>query len=268
MSIYSCKLPRDGVLKIFKNKIFYKRDKYEKKKYYDKNSILKRLWKKDNQQLEFRKSINCKNAAEPTAPVTNGNITTVSALNDIWTFWTTTQVPGPRISNPLPATLLPPVPEMFSIPGAANLSTVISGDLHLFTEQATKSEEVAKNKLSKDSILSLYSTGNIQRQRTPGVFKGPTNRPFTSQAPNGSQDYPSVGVPVAKPVAPGLLGNVMGQSGKHDDGQAHAQWMNQPMAGMRISSTNPTVDFDQPPSPAAGWSGGSSSQTLSTQLWK
>lgn len=55
--------------------------------------------------------------------------------------------------------------------------------------------------------------------------KGPTNRPFTSEAPNGSQDYPSMDVPVAKPVAPGLLGNIMGQSGKRDGGQAHAQWV-------------------------------------------
>lgn len=44
--------------------------------------------------------------------------------------------------------------------------------------------------------------------------------------------------------------------------------MNQQMAGMSISSTTPTVGFGQPPNTTAGWSGSSSGQTLSTQLWK
>lgn len=39
---------------------------------------------------------------------------------------------------------------------------------------------------------------------------GPTNIPFTSQAPTAFQGFPSMGVPV--PAAPGLMGNVMGQS--------------------------------------------------------
>lgn len=43
-----------------------------------------------------------------------------------------------------------------------------------------------------------------------GVFMGPTNIPFTSQAPAAFQGFPSMGVPVA--AAPGLLGNVMGQN--------------------------------------------------------
>lgn len=55
-----------------------------------------------------------------------------------------------------------------SAPAAATLSAVTSGDLDLFTEQAAKSEEVAKKQLSKDSILSLYGTGAIQQQSAPG----------------------------------------------------------------------------------------------------
>lgn len=43
-----------------------------------------------------------------------------------------------------------------------------------------------------------------------GVFMGPTNIPFTSQAPTAFQGFPSMGIPV--PAAPGLIGNVMGQS--------------------------------------------------------
>ncbi|XP_032449086.1 stromal membrane-associated protein 1 isoform X2 [Lynx canadensis] len=328
---------------------FFIRDKYEKKKYYDKNAIAitnkekekkkeekkkekepekpakplttEKLQKKEDQQLEPKKSTSPKKTAEPTvdllgldgpaeAPVTNGNTTTVPSLNDDLDIF------GPMISNPLPATVIPAAQGTPSIPAAATLSTVISGDLDLFTEQATKSEEVAKKQLSKDSILSLYGTGTIQQQSTPGVFMGPTNIPFTSQAPTAFQGFPPMGVPVPAPAAPGLLGNVMGQStsmmvgmpmpngfmgnaqtgvmplppnvvGPHGGmvGQMGApqskfglpqaqqpQWnlsqMNQQMAGMSISSTNPAVGFGQPPSTTAGWSGSSSGQTLSTQLWK
>ncbi|XP_042122252.1 stromal membrane-associated protein 1 isoform X4 [Peromyscus maniculatus bairdii] len=324
---------------------FFIRDKYEKKKYYDKNAIAitnkekekkkeekkrekepekpakplttEKVQKKEDQQLEPKKSTSPKNAAEPTvdllgldgpaeAPVTNGNTTTVPPLNDDLDIF------GPMISNPLPATVMPPAQGTTSVPAAASLSTVTSGDLDLFTEQTTKSEEVAKKQLSKDSILSLYGTGT--QQSTPGVFMGPTNIPFTSQAATAFQGFPSMGVPV--PAAPGLIGNMMGQNtsmmvgmpmpngfmGNAQTGvmplpqnvvgpqggmvgqmgapqskfglpQAQQpQWnlsqMNQQMAGMSLSSANPAPGFGQPPSTTAGWSGSSSGQTLSTQLWK
>ncbi|XP_077875909.1 stromal membrane-associated protein 1 isoform X4 [Ictidomys tridecemlineatus] len=278
-----------------------------------------KLQKKEDQQLEPKKTTSPKKAAEPTvdllgldgpaeAPVTNGNTTTVPALNDDLDIF------GPMISNPLPATVMPPAQGTSSVPAAATLSAVTSGDLDLFTEPTTKSEEVAKKQLSKDSILSLYGTGTVQQQSTPGVFMGPTNIPFTSQAPAAFQGFPSMGVPV--PAAPSLLGNVMGQStgmmvgmpmpngfmGNAQTGvmplpqnvvapqggmvgqmgapqskfglpQAQQpQWslsqMNQQMAGMSINSANPAAGFGQPPNTTAGWSGSSSGQTLSTQLWK
>ncbi|KAF5929862.1 hypothetical protein HPG69_002587 [Diceros bicornis minor] len=242
------------------------------------------------------------------APVTNGNMTTVPALNDDLDIF------GPMISNPLPASVMPPAQGTSSVPATATLSTVTSGDLDLFTEQTTKSEEVAKKQLSKDSILSLYGTGTIQQQSTPGVYLGPTNIPFTSQAPTAFQGFPSMGVPV--PGAPGLIGNVMGQNASMMVGMPmpngfmgnaqtgvmplpqnivgaqggmvgqmgapqskfglpqaqQPQWnlsqMNQQMAGMALSSASPPVGLGQPPNTTAGWSGSSSGQTLSTQLWK
>ncbi|KAM5257188.1 stromal membrane-associated protein 1 isoform 2-T2 [Ctenodactylus gundi] len=325
---------------------FFIRDKYEKKKYYDKNAIAitnkekekkkeeKKREKepekpakpvtteklqKEEQQLEPKKNTSPKKAVESPVdllgldgpvetPVTNGNATTVPALNDDLDIF------GPMISNPLPAAVMPSAQGLSSIPAAATLSTVTSGDLDLFTEQTTKSEEVAKKQLSKDSILSLYGTGAIQQQSTPGVFMGPTNIPFTSQAAAPFQGFPSMGVPV--PAAPGLMGNMMGQSANMMVGMPvpngfmgnaqtgvmplppnvvgsqggmvgqmsappskfglppaqQPQWslaqMNQQMAGMSISSTNPTAGFGPPPSTTAGWSGSSSGQTLSTQLWK
>ncbi|EHA98006.1 Stromal membrane-associated protein 1 [Heterocephalus glaber] len=247
---------------------FFIRDKYEKKKYYDKNAIAitnisssdaplqplvsspslqtaveknklekekekkkeekkrekepekptkplttEKLQKKEDQQLEPKKSTSPKKAAEPTvdllgldgpaeAPVTNGNTAALPALGDDLDIF------GPMISNPLPAAVMPPAQGNPSAPAAAALSAVTSGDLDLFTEQTTKPEEVAKKQLSKDSILSLYGTGTIQQQSTPGVFMGPTNIPFTSQAPSTFQGFPAMGVP----AAPGLLGNVMGPS--------------------------------------------------------
>ncbi|XP_015343387.1 stromal membrane-associated protein 1 isoform X1 [Marmota marmota marmota] len=353
---------------------FFIRDKYEKKKYYDKNAIAitnisssdaplqplvsspslqvavekNKLEKEKEKKKEEKKrekepekptkpltteklikrkkqtkpgkNTSEKKAATPVidqwlqldgpaeAPVTNGNTTTVPALNDDLDIF------GPMISNPLPATVMPPAQGTSSVPAAATLSAVTSGDLDLFTEPTTKSEEVAKKQLSKDSILSLYGTGTVQQQSTPGVFMGPTNIPFTSQAPAAFQGFPSMGVPV--PAAPSLLGNVMGQStgmmvgmpmpngfmGNAQTGvmplpqnvvapqggmvgqmgapqskfglpQAQQpQWslsqMNQQMAGMSINSANPAAGFGQPPNTTAGWSGSSSGQTLSTQLWK
>ncbi|KAM6185959.1 stromal membrane-associated protein 1 [Rhynchocyon petersi] len=327
---------------------FFIRDKYEKKKYYDKNAIAitnkekekkreekkkekepekpskplttEKLQKKEDQQLELKKSTSPKKTTEPTVDllgldgpaealvVTNGNTTTMSALSDDLDIF------GPMISNPLPTTVMPPAQGTPTIPATAPSSTVTSGDLDLFTEPTTKSEESMKKQLSKDSILSLYGTGTIQQQNTPGVFMGSTNIPFTSQAQATFQGFPPIGVPVA--AAPGLMGNVMGQSasmmvgmpmpngfmgnaqtgvmplsqnivgpqggiaGQMGASQSkfglpqaqQPQWslsqMNQQMAGMSISSANPTVGFGQPPSTTAGWSGSSSGQTLSTQLWK
>ncbi|XP_073080582.1 stromal membrane-associated protein 1 isoform X4 [Manis javanica] len=195
---------------------FFIRDKYEKKKYYDKNAIaITNLQKKEDQQLEPKKSTSPKKAPEPTvdllgldgpaeAPVTNGTTATAPALNDDLDIF------GPMISNPLPATATPPGQGTSSVSAAATLSTVTTGDLDLFGEQIAKSDEVAKKQLSMDSILSLYGAGAMRQQSAPGVFMGPTGMPFASQAPAGFQAFPSMGVPV--PAAPGLMGNVMGQS--------------------------------------------------------
>uniref|UniRef100_A0A452J5A1 Arf-GAP domain-containing protein n=1 Tax=Gopherus agassizii TaxID=38772 RepID=A0A452J5A1_9SAUR len=329
---------------------FFIRDKYEKKKYYDKNAIsvtskekekkkdkkreresektLKPLTtekpqKKEDQQLEPKASP--KKPPEPTidllgldgppeAPVTNGSTTTVTTLNDDLDIF------GPMISNPLPAASVPPAQSTSIKPTAATLSAA-SGDLDLFTEQTTKSEESTKKQLSKDSILSLYGTGTVQQQNAPGIFMGSSSMPFTTQPSTNFQGFPAMGVPV--PAAGGIMGNMMGQSvpvigqntgmmvgmgmpngftGTTQTGvmglpqnvigpqggmvgqmvtaqnkygmqqNQPAQWnipqMNQQMAGMNLNSSSNVVGFGQPPNTVAGWTGSSSGQTLSTQLWK
>ncbi|XP_075779830.1 stromal membrane-associated protein 1 isoform X3 [Pelodiscus sinensis] len=330
---------------------FFIRDKYEKKKYYDKNVIsvsskekekkkdekkreresekpLKPLTtekpqKKEDQQLEPKASP--RKPPEPTidllgldgppdAPVTNGSTTTITTLNDDLDIF------GPMISNPLPAAAVPPTQSTSTNPTAATLSAA-SGDLDLFTEQTTKSEESAKKQLSKDSILSLYGTGTMQQQSAPGMFMGSSSMPFTTQPSTPFQSFPAMGVPV--PAAAGMMGNMMGQSvpvigqatgmmvgmgmpngftGTTQSGvmglpqnvvgtqggivgqmvtvqnkygmqqNQQAQWnisqMNQQMAGMNLNSSSNMMGFGQPPNTVAGWTGSSSGQTLSTQLWK
>ncbi|XP_053877633.1 stromal membrane-associated protein 1 isoform X1 [Malaclemys terrapin pileata] len=356
---------------------FFIRDKYEKKKYYDKNAIsvtsmsssdavqplapspslqaaveksklekekekkkdekkreresektLKPLTtekpqKREDQQLEPKASP--KKLPEPTidllgldgppeAPVTNGSTTTVTTLNDDLDIF------GPMISNPLPAASVPPAQSTSTKPTAATLSAA-TGDLDLFTEQTTKSEESAKKQLSKDSILSLYGTGTMQQQNAPGIFMGSSSMPFTTQPSTHFQGFPAMGVPV--PAAGGMMGNMMGQSvpvigqntgmmvgmgmpngftGTTQTGvmglpqnvigpqggmvgqmvtaqnnygmqqNQQAQWnisqMNQQMAGMNLTSSSNVMGFGQPPNTVAGWTGSSSGQTLSTQLWK
>ncbi|CAM5131730.1 unnamed protein product [Natator depressus] len=356
---------------------FFIRDKYEKKKYYDRNAIsvtsmsssdavlplapspslqaaaeksklekekekkkdekkreresekpLKPLTsekpqKKEDQQLEPKASP--KKTPEPTidllgldgppeAPVTNGSTTTVTTLNDDLDIF------GPMISNPLPAASVSPAQSTSTKPTAATLSAA-SGDLDLFTEQTTKSEESAKKQLSKDSILSLYGTGTMQQQNAPGMFMGSSSMPFTTQPSTHFQGFPPMGVPVL--AAAGMMGNMMGQSvpvigqntgmmvgmgmpngftGTTQTGvmglpqnvvgpqggmvgqmvtaqnkygmqqNQQAQWnisqMNQQMAGMNLNSSSNVMGFGQPPNTVAGWTGSSSGQTLSTQLWK
>ncbi|XP_015268180.1 PREDICTED: stromal membrane-associated protein 1 isoform X1 [Gekko japonicus] len=323
---------------------FFIRDKYEKKKYYDKNAVnvsskekeknkeerkkdrdpekplkclgVEKPEKKDDQQLELKASpkkipdstVDLLGLDGPAdSAVTNGNITTpVTALNDDLDIF------GPMISNPLPASSVPPSQSAPTNPAATTLSAA-SGDLDLFTEQ-TKSEESAKKLLSKDSILSLYGTGTMPQQNAPGVFMGPQSMPFTAPPPTHFQGFPAMGVPV--PAAPGMMGqsvpvigqntgmlvgmgmpngfsvaaqtaglglpqNVVGPQGttvalpqsKYGLQQnQQAQWnlsqMNQQMAGMNLSSSSNMMSFGQPPNTAAGWTGSSSGQTLSTQLWK
>ncbi|XP_055568947.1 stromal membrane-associated protein 1 isoform X5 [Falco biarmicus] len=303
---------------------FFIRDKYEKKKYYDKNAANAfNPQKKEDQQSEAKASP--KKSSEATidllgldgpaeASVTNGGTAAVAALNDDLDIF------GPMISNPLPAAAVPPAQSASTKPAVATLSAA-SGDLDLFTEQTTKSEESTKKQLSKDSILSLYGTGTMQQQNAPGMFMGSSSMPFTTQPSTHFQGFPAMGVPV--PAAPGMMGNMMGQSvpvmgqstgvmvgmgmpngftGTTQTGvmglpqnvigpqggmvgqmvtpqnkyglqqSQQAQWnlsqMNQQMAGMNLSSSSNVMGFGQPPSTVAGWTGSSSGQTLSTQLWK
>uniref|UniRef100_A0A8C0BZP4 Small ArfGAP 1 n=1 Tax=Buteo japonicus TaxID=224669 RepID=A0A8C0BZP4_9AVES len=237
---------------------FFIRDKYEKKKYYDKNAVnafnVSKQFHQEFCHFSFLKS-------------------------SVLTF----------ISQ-----------STSTKPAAATLSAA-SGDLDLFTEQTTKSEESAKKQLSKDSILSLYGTGTMQQQNYPTayiqakIFIFSTGMmgnvmgqsvPVMGQStgvmvgmgmPNGFTGATQTGV-MGLPqnvVGPqgGMVGQMVTPQNKYGLQQSQqAPWnlsqMNQQMAGMNLSSSSNVMGFGQPPSTAAGWTGSSSGQTLSTQLWK
>ncbi|XP_073425472.1 stromal membrane-associated protein 1 isoform X1 [Dendrobates tinctorius] len=242
---------------------FFIRDKYERKKYYDKNAattintsssdavqpsasspplqaaadksklekekekkreekkkeresekpvkpvVVEKVMKKEP-QLEVKASP--KKAPEMTVdllgldtptevPVANGNASTSSTLNDDLDIF------GPMISNPLPSSAS--TTQVTSTAPAAPSIPQSSGDLDLFTEPSTKSDENTKKPLSKDSILSLYGTTNMQQPNTTGMFMGPSSMPYSTQPTTNFQAFTPMGVSV--PATTGMMGNMMGQ---------------------------------------------------------
>ncbi|XP_061083995.1 stromal membrane-associated protein 1 isoform X1 [Conger conger] len=245
---------------------FFIRDKYERKKYYDKNAIngglksndaalpsasspsshqaeksklekerekkeekkkeresergtkpssLEKPQKRDEPQPEPRPSpmkhaepaIDLLGLDAPAAAAAHGgsgSAASATLSDDLDIF-------GPMVSNPLP-----PSNTQFSqassskatgAPAAgAGSSAPAQGDLDLFTESGSgKAEDSAKKLLSKDSILSLYSTSSLPPQPAPAaMFMGPSQMQFPSQPGQGYQGF-------APPTT--MMGTVLGQSG-------------------------------------------------------
>ncbi|XP_069462319.1 stromal membrane-associated protein 1 isoform X1 [Ambystoma mexicanum] len=219
---------------------FFIRDKYERKKYYDKSATIasskekekkkeekkrdkeiekpvrplptEKTPKKEEQHLDFKASP--KKAPEPTIDllgldcpaeghVTNGSTTSITTLNDDLDIF------GPMVSNPLPASTAA-ITQGTSTNATTTTEPGAPVDMDLFTDKTVKSEESAKKQLSKDSILSLYGSGTIPQQNAPGMFMGPSSIPFPTQPATNFQGFPAIGVPM--PTATGMMGNMMGQS--------------------------------------------------------
>ncbi|XP_066553465.1 stromal membrane-associated protein 1 isoform X3 [Amia ocellicauda] len=307
---------------------FFIRDKYEKKKYYDKNGMNGTIpQKKDEHQIESK--VSPMKSAEPAidllgldAPaaaslVANGGSSSsnVAPLNDDLDIF------GPMVSNPLPSSSSQFIQGTSSKPAAASTATA-TGDLDLFTETTTKAEDSTKKPLSKDSILSLYSTGSMPQQTAPaGMYMGPSQMQFASQPSATFQGFPSMGT--AMPPTTGMMGPVIGQSipmmgqnagmmvgmtmpngfmgntqtgvmgltpnvmgpqgamagnvvnpqnmyamQPNQQGQWNISQMNQQMAGMNVNGPVGAMGFGQPANTMGNWTGTTTGQTLSTQLWK
>ncbi|KAJ8402727.1 hypothetical protein AAFF_G00363990 [Aldrovandia affinis] len=248
---------------------FFIRDKYERKKYYDKNAVngnlkssdaalsstsspsshqaekskqekerekkdekkerdtekgnrpasLEKAQKRDESQQESRSSpmksaepaVDLLGLDAPAAGSANGGggSAGVAPLNDDLDIF------GPMVSNPLPSSNA-----QFSqagsskatgAPAGAGSSAPLQGDLDLFTEAGGKADDPAKKPLSKDSILSLYSSSSMPPQPAPAaMFMGPSQMQFPAQPAPGYQGYPGMGGAMPPTT---MMGTVMGQSG-------------------------------------------------------
>ncbi|XP_035256666.1 stromal membrane-associated protein 1 isoform X2 [Anguilla anguilla] len=224
---------------------FFIRDKYERKKYYDKNAVngnlkerekkeekkkerdsekgnkpssLERHQKRDEPQQEPHSSP--MKTAEPAidllgldAPAA-GSANSVSSSVSSAPLTDELDIFGPMVSNPLPSSSThlsqASSSKVAGAPAGTGSSAPAQGDLDLFTETGSKAEDSAKKLLSKDSILSLYSTSSMPPQPAPAMFMGPSQMQFPSQPGPGYQGFPGMGAP-APPTT--MMGTVLGQSG-------------------------------------------------------
>ncbi|XP_062375234.1 stromal membrane-associated protein 1 isoform X4 [Sardina pilchardus] len=232
---------------------FFIRDKYEKKKYYDKNAINGSI-KREDVQTDSKPSP--RKSAEPSidllgldAPAAGSAASAVGAggsapiSDDLDIF-------GPMVSNPLPSSAstnqassskAPGVPAAAAAPGAASGAAAApasssQGELDLFSEGSGgggggKAEDAAKKPLSKDSILSLYGSSSVPQQPTQAaMFMGASQMQFPAQPPANFQAFPGMGGAMPPTT---MMGAVMGQ------GAAPAAMMGQNATGMMVGMTMP-----------------------------
>ncbi|KAL4639965.1 stromal membrane-associated protein 1 isoform X2 [Arapaima gigas] len=202
---------------------FFIRDKYERKKYYDKNAASRSNCQKRDEIQRDSKASPMKNAEPaidllgldtPAVSSGNGSKSTAPLSDDLDIF-------GPMVSNPLPSssaqpstavTTGAPATAAASASGTAGGSPApTQGELDLFSESTGKAEDTTKKPLSKDSILSLYSTSGIAQQPTPaGMFMGASQMQFPAQPPSGFQGFPGMGTALPPTT---MMGAVMSQGG-------------------------------------------------------
>ncbi|XP_069394406.1 stromal membrane-associated protein 1-like isoform X10 [Paralichthys olivaceus] len=280
------------------------RDKYERKKYFDKEALTTAPKERDKKKEEKKKEkdvdrgerhnnakTECraspKKSTEPAVDLLGldapeGGAAPISDELDIF---------GPMVSNPLPSANNTQQAQSSSSTAAPQADTSTSSSIS--TTMTTKAEE--KKLLSKDSILSLYASSSVgsqpqsQQQSAPGqagMYMGQPQMQFTSQAFNpgmggvtppttmmgGGAMMPGMALPNGGYMQqPGGMPASQGQNMYNmQQGQQQGQWnmsqMTQHMSGMALSGGGPTSG-----APAASWPAApptASGQTLSTQLWK
>ncbi|XP_026992075.1 stromal membrane-associated protein 1 isoform X9 [Tachysurus fulvidraco] len=209
---------------------FFIRDKYEKKKYYDKNPATD-SFKREDIQIDSRASPkkspeNAIDLLGLDAPAVNtassgagsGNVPPISDDLDIF---------GPMVSNPLPSSTNtnqvnstkaagsiaagPGVGATSGTAGTAGAAPAQS-DLDLFSENSSnKAEDSTKKPLSKDTILSLYGSSTVPQQPAQAaMFIGTSQMPFPAQPQANFQAFPAMGGPMPPTT---MMGAVMGQGG-------------------------------------------------------
>ncbi|XP_051815617.1 stromal membrane-associated protein 1 isoform X8 [Acanthochromis polyacanthus] len=272
------------------------RDKYERKKYYDKEAAA------TAPQSECRASP--KKSTEPAVDLlgldapegggkSSGGAVPISDEMDIF---------GPMVSNPLPSSHNAQQAQSRSSTAPAQVDPSTSSSVSSSTSTTTTTKAEEKKLLSKDSILSLYASSSVgsqpqsQQQPAPGqagMYMGQPQMPFT---PQGFAPAMAGGIPPTTMMGGGAMmsgmalpngGYVGMQQGvlpanqgqnmyNMQQGQQQGQWnmsqMTQQMSGMALSGGGPTPGtLNQSGAPSAGWPAApppASGQTLSTQLWK
>ncbi|XP_026878759.2 stromal membrane-associated protein 1 isoform X5 [Electrophorus electricus] len=211
---------------------FFIRDKYEKKKYYDRNAVNDST-KREDIQIDSRASP--KKSAEPSidllgldAPAVNtssggaGSGAAPPISDDLDIF-------GPMVSNPLPSSTNTNQATSSKAPGssaagpgagaAAGAPGPAGGapapaDLDLFSENSSsssKAEDSTKKPLSKDSILSLYGSNTVPQQAAQAaMFIGASQMQFPAQPQANFQAFPGMGGHMPPTT---MMGAVMGQGG-------------------------------------------------------
>ncbi|KAF1376100.1 hypothetical protein PFLUV_G00227140 [Perca fluviatilis] len=255
------------------------RDKYERKKYCNKEALTAAPKEREKNKEEKKKDVNkvekhnntkqseCsaspKGSTEPAvdllgldAPEGDGRGSSGAApISDELDIF------GPMVSNPLPSSNNTQQSGSSPAPPQADPSTSSSSSSSTSTTTTTKAEE--KKLLSKDSILSLYASSSVasqpqsQQQPAPGqgMYAGQPQMPFTPQGFTPGMGGAAMGGGGA--IMPGMAmpnGSYMGiqqQGGlpanqniySMQPGQQQGQWnmsqITQQMSGMDVSGGVP-----------------------------
>ncbi|XP_064171863.1 stromal membrane-associated protein 1-like isoform X3 [Anguilla rostrata] len=228
---------------------FFIRDKYERKKYHDKNAAsVPSPQKREEPQPEPKASpaksaepaIDLLGLDTPAVSAANGSSATATLSDDLDIF-------GPMVSNPLPSTNTQfsqaSSSDAAGVPATAGTgsSAPAQGDLDLFSESSSKADDSAKKLLSKDSILSLYSTSSMgQQPAQAAMFMGPSPMQFPPQPPPSTyQGFPGMGGAMPPTT---MMGAVLGQG---------AAMMGQ-NAGMMVGMTMPNGFMGNAPAGVMG----------------
>ncbi|XP_061546108.1 stromal membrane-associated protein 1-like [Phycodurus eques] len=267
------------------------RDKYERKKYCDKEALatalVEREKKKDEKKKEDfdkadRLNMKSESRASPKkskeaavdllgldVPDGQGKGSTISDELDIF---------GPMISNPLPSSnnAQQAKPDSKKAPEASDHSTSSSSSS---TSTCTTIRAEEKKLLSKDSILSLYAATSVgsqpHSQQQPATGHGIhicqpqiTQQSFNSTMMGGGVMVSGMTLPNGSYMD--MQQNMMSaKQGQNFHSIQQGQWsvgqLSRQMSGMATNGGAPPSG-----APAASWSAApaASGQTLSTQLWK
>ncbi|KAJ8248150.1 hypothetical protein GJAV_G00238870 [Gymnothorax javanicus] len=278
---------------------FFIRDKYERKKYTDKNAadaILKDQVKKDEKKRDKDSERGSKpssldkpqkrNELPPEshsntrktggtdidllgleAPVegVSSSFSSAAASADLDIF-------GPMVSNPLPPD---PAHQVCSskapaAPPSTGQSAPAPSDLDRSSESSGKVKETVKKPhlMSKDSILSLYSSGSTGNSQPATLFIGSSQMQIPPMPGASCQGYPSPPTSTMGQRADMMMPNgSMGAGQGEVMGVQHPQWNMGQMSEMSLNEPGGAAG-GAASSAAEGWVAPPSGQTLSTQLWK